>query len=191
MDENLIWTPENSRTVLETRVFNVEERVCLTPDGMRRGTYLSLTAPDCAIVVPVLRDAGGERFVMVRQWRHGIQRMSCEFPGGVIDPGETPEKAARRELAEETGYTAGHLVSLGALSANPAIMGNTAHFFTALELTATGTRHLDRDEFLEVAIHDRSEVISRFGVDPDWTHALMAAALNLYLRWSEKGEFFF
>jgi 8-oxo-dGTP pyrophosphatase MutT (NUDIX family) len=183
MDADLIWKSESKRTVLETRVLNVEERVSASPDGSRKGTYVALAAPDCAIVVPVLQDdEGRERFVMVRQWRHGIQRLSTEFPGGVIDPGESPEEAARRELAEETGYTAGRLVSLGRLGTNPAIMGNTAHFFAAFDLADTGKRHLDKDEYVDVVIHGREEVIARMGTEPDWTHALMAAALALYLR---------
>src|SRR4029079_1285503 len=75
-----------------------------------------LHAPDWVNVVPLLPD---NRLVMVRQWRFGVAAPTLELPGGVVDPGETAERAARRELREETGYDARTVRALGAVSPNP------------------------------------------------------------------------
>jgi 8-oxo-dGTP pyrophosphatase MutT (NUDIX family) len=174
-NDNLIWTTEGEKTVLKTRIFNVEEHICRSPGG-KTGAYYMLASPDFAIIIPVLDK---ERFLMVKQWRHGFKSLSLEFPGGIIDRGEAPEVGARRELREETGYDAGRLVKLGALSANPAIMGNTAHFFAAYDLTPLGHRDLDSDEYLEVVEKNRSEVYAAFGNGGEYHHALMVAALGL------------
>jgi 8-oxo-dGTP pyrophosphatase MutT (NUDIX family) len=162
---------------MTSRIFNVEEHLCCSPAG-KTGKYYALTAEDFAIVVPVLDT---EHFVMVRQWRHGAKRLSTEFPGGVIEHGEDPAAGARRELREETGYEAGRLVKLGTLTANPAIMGNTAHFFAAYDLSPPGERHPDPDEFLEVVVRPRAEVAAGFGTDGEYHHALMLAALALFI----------
>jgi 8-oxo-dGTP pyrophosphatase MutT (NUDIX family) len=79
-------------------------------------------------VVPVT--ATGE-IVMVRQYRHGLRDVTLEIPGGMIDPGETPEQAAARELLEETGYRAARLAALGSVSPNPALFGNRLFAFAA------------------------------------------------------------
>ena len=63
--------------------------------------------PEAAAVVPFLDSS---RILMVRQWRYAIQRETLEIPAGKVDPGETMEQCARRELREETGYVAEHFL---------------------------------------------------------------------------------
>ena len=66
---------------------------------------------------------------MVRQYRHGANRITLETPGGLVDPGETPAEAAAREMLEETGYQAREIISLGGINPNPAIFSNRLHAF--------------------------------------------------------------
>ena len=180
MNIPLIWKEENRKTVYTCPVFSVTERTCRSPsDKIKKYTVLDTT--DWAIVIPVLETEGGRKFVMVRQWRHGERGLSLEFPGGVFNKGEESVQAALRELKEETGYIAEKISKLGEFNPNPAIMSNHVHFFLAENLKSTGNQDLDEDEYVNVEIMPYDEVIKGMG-KPPFIHALMAAALALYLQ---------
>jgi ADP-ribose pyrophosphatase len=87
-----------------------------------------LERPDAAIVFPVTGD--GE-VVLVRQYRPPLERMELGLPAGLIEEGEVPQAAARRELAEETGYGGGGWEPLGALASSPSLKNNWAYLFLA------------------------------------------------------------
>src|SRR5512147_313760 len=70
--------------------------------------------------------------VLVRQYRHGVNQVLLEFPGGVVEDEEDPKTGARRELLEETGYTASQWIEIGKIDPNPALQTNTLHCYLAL-----------------------------------------------------------
>jgi 8-oxo-dGTP pyrophosphatase MutT (NUDIX family) len=140
-----------------------------------------MDCPDWAIIVPVVDDSQGKKFVMVRQWRHGSREISLEFPGGVFEPGEDATEAAARELREETAYKAGKMRKMGECSPNPAIMSNRVHFFLAEDLYNTGKQNLDEDEYVEVELVNIRDVFRGLG-RPPFIHALMGTAFALYLQ---------
>ena len=74
--------------------------------------YYSLRLPDYAAVVALTDE---KRILIVRQYRPAVERDTLELPSGIIDPGETAEETARRELLEETGYAAAHTEVMGYL----------------------------------------------------------------------------
>jgi 8-oxo-dGTP pyrophosphatase MutT (NUDIX family) len=81
-----------------------------------------------------------------------------EVPGGVIDPGEEPLKAAMRELKEETGYEADNVRPIGRVSPNPAIQGNWSYSFLAEGCQLAGHRDLDPFEDIEVKLFSMEEI---------------------------------
>ncbi|GHU47255.1 DNA mismatch repair protein MutT [Spirochaetia bacterium] len=166
--------------MFETPVFSVGERKCRGPDNSFK-TFTVLDASDWAIVIPVIKTDKGNCFVMVRQWRHGETSLSLEFPGGVFESGEDALSAAKRELAEETAFTPGKILKLAVCNPNPALMSNHVHFFLAEDLAPLKAQDLDEDEFVAVEIIPMDEVIANMG-NPPYIHALMSAALGLYLR---------
>ncbi len=179
--EDLTWTPIGSDTIFSTRVFDVHELKSRSPEQETK-TFYALHANDWVIVVPVLENSIGEKsFLMVRQWRHGAKRICVEFPGGVIDDGEKPEDAARRELLEETGRTAKRMVHAATLSPNPAIMENAVHVFFAEELANTNSLDLDDDEYVTSEAIRVNDVIAQMG-HGEYKHALMASALMLWIQ---------
>ncbi|GHU13290.1 DNA mismatch repair protein MutT [Spirochaetia bacterium] len=176
---HLIWKEEKRTEQFRSRVFSVRDTECLSPEG-KTGHFTVIDAPDWVIVVPVIETKEGRRFVMVRQWRHGSREISVEFPGGVIEAGESDRDGAVRELEEETAYRAGKLVKLGDMAPNPAIMSNRVHYYLAEELKPLASQNLDDDEFVDVELVDTGEVLRCMG-KPPYIHALTAAALALYL----------
>ncbi len=178
-DKELEWKEVSKKTVYKTPVFTVTERHSIGPSGYE-GDYIVNEAVDWVIVIPVV----GDSFLMVRQWRHGEQRLSTEFPGGVLESGEEAAKGAARELAEETGAVNAKLIHLGTLNPNPALFANHVHVFAAKDIEFSGKQQLDSDEFVNTMLVKQDEVKKQMAKGP-YFHALMAAALCLYQNYEE------
>lgn len=92
----------------------------------------------------------GERLAMVRQWRHATGQMLLELPAGTLEPDESPEQTARRELAEEAGLAAGTWVRGPRFYTAPGFCDELMHLFLATDL-AEAHAEGDEDEDLEPA----------------------------------------
>jgi ADP-ribose pyrophosphatase len=108
---------------------------------------------DFSIIVPVLEK---NRLVFVWNYRPAIQAWELELPAGLIDDGEAPETGARRELKEETGYSAETLKSLGWVYTTPGISAQRAHVFVARGLKK-GKIHREPYEYMRVRIFQISK----------------------------------
>jgi ADP-ribose pyrophosphatase len=104
---------------------------------------------DCVVILPI--DSQGN-ILLVRQLRHAVGKELLELPAGSIDPGETPEEAATRELREETGYKPGKLEKLGGFYAAPGYCTELLHFFRASQLEKSPLTAEDTDEIEVVPI---------------------------------------
>ena len=127
------------------------------PDGRTIPEYYVLEYPDWVNVIAVTKDG---KFVMERQYRHAAGCTCFELPCGVMEEGETPLEAAKRELQEETGYGNGTWQELMVLSANPSTMTNLTHCFLATDVEIVSEQHLDSTEELTVHLLSREEVLS-------------------------------
>lgn len=122
---------------------------CELPDGQVIEGFV-LEYRDWATVVALTPD---RQVVMERQYRHGIQQVLLELPGGVIDPEDaSPLEAARRELLEETGYTSDKFIQVGKVCPNPANQVNSIYYYLALDACQTAPQHLDGTEEIEVEL---------------------------------------
>jgi ADP-ribose pyrophosphatase len=101
--------------------------------------------PGAVAILPLV-DAG--HVCLLRNQRPVIEDTIWEIPAGTLEPNEPPDDAARRELAEETGYRAGQLRKLGVIIPSPGVLNERIHLYLATDLTA-GPQELERDEVLE------------------------------------------
>ena len=121
--------------VLKTsEVFSAEPWLALSvqqvrvPDGRVIDDYYQLALPDFIVV---FAETSAGQVIMIRQYKHGARRTSLTLPGGLVEKGEDPEEAAKRELLEETGYQAESWQSLGSYVVNGNLGCGKGHFFMA------------------------------------------------------------
>jgi 8-oxo-dGTP pyrophosphatase MutT (NUDIX family) len=138
------WRVVRSRTLVKDRWIDLRADDCLTPAGRDISPFYVLSYPDWVHVVAVTPD---ERLVLVRQYRHGVGEMVLELPGGMMDAtDDLPEQAARRELAEESGYRSDDWQLISSLYPNPASQTNRLHAFLARDAVADVAPALDAGE---------------------------------------------
>lgn len=148
------------------------------PNGQEIREYWVSEYPPWVNVVAVTQD---QRLVLIRQYRHGLGAVHFELPAGVVDP-EDPslEVAARRELAEETGYGGGRWTPLCTLSANPALQTNLSYSFLAEGVEPLAEARPESTEDLRVHLVTYDEARALLVTD-EMVQALHMAPLAKYL----------
>ena len=130
------------------RVFNVDLDTVRFPDGST-GALEMVRHPGASAVLPFLDDGADPLVLLIRQFRHAADGWIWEIPAGRLDPGESPEDCARRELREETGYSAGEYRPLTTIFTTPGFTDERIHLFSAHGL-APGQHAREHDEFVEL-----------------------------------------
>lgn len=146
-DSHLIERKQDSQELFKGRFLHAWRDTVKLPDG-GTATREYVVHPGAVVIVPLLDDG---RVLLERQFRYPVQRVMVEFPAGKLDvPGEDRLACAKRELLEETGYTAREWAHAGEL--HPVISYSTEviDIWFARGLTDGGQRSLDDGEFLEV-----------------------------------------
>mgnify|MGYP006424018107 CR=1 FL=1 len=139
-------TTINSKTTLhEGRIFRLERENVMLENGVV--TELDVIRhPGAAAIVPFSRQ---NTLLLIKQYRHAAGGFIWEIPAGTRDPGESALACAKRELIEETGFSARDWVELGEITPLPAYSDERIHIFGATDLTPS-KQNLDEDEILDV-----------------------------------------
>ncbi len=170
------WKHEKTQTRGDYKIFTVRQDTCTSPRTGNKHDFYVLDTFDWSTVIPVTPEG---HIIFIQQWRPGTDAIELELPGGVIDAGESPEKAAVRELREETGYVSKAMVKLGTIAPNPAILSNRCHFFLASEVIPTGQRELDSAEDIDIVSIDPKEIPDLIAKET-LRHGIIVAALYYY-----------
>jgi 8-oxo-dGTP pyrophosphatase MutT (NUDIX family) len=166
------WPVVSSRIERIFRIFNLRMDRARSPLTGKEHDFIVMESAPWVNVIPVTQ---AEEVVLIQQYRHGIRAMTMEIPGGLVEAGETPRAAAKRELLEETGYQGEVWTDLGYVHPNPAIQDNRCHTFLVLGVTQMGPQALDEKEDIEVILRPIAD-IPRLIREGQITHSLVVAA---------------
>lgn len=176
------WKTLESEYLIRRPWLTARRDKLLMPNGHIHPEYYVLEYPTWVNVIAIDREG---RFVMVEQYRHGLDEIFTELVAGVAEEGEAPLEAAKRELAEETGYTGGQWTLNTVISANPGSQNNLSYCFIARDVEPGEARHLDDTEDVDVKLLSRQEVLELLTSDT-MKQALMAATLWKFFYNEEK-----
>ena len=175
-DDDMKWTVENSEYLFRRPWPTVRRDTVRLPNGTVHPEYYVLEYPTWINVIAITDDG---KFVMVKQYRHGLGVVETELCAGVAEEGESPLEAAKRELLEETGFGGGEWELNMVLCANPGSQNNLSYSFIARGVVRMAQQHLDETEDIKVEILTEDEVRELLASDR-MKQALMAAPLWKY-----------
>jgi len=149
------WKTLKSQKKADFPLFKVFEDVVKLPNGLKLDYYWVEKIP-VVVVIPIISD----KIVMVKQYRYAIKLDSLELPAGHMKKNETPEECAKRELKEETGFTAGKIKKLLDYHPSTEYSNQLYHIFISGDLKE-GKSDREKYELMEVELLDVESVIEK------------------------------
>ncbi|MCR5209187.1 MAG: NUDIX hydrolase [Lachnospiraceae bacterium] len=177
---HLVWEPVKEEHLINDEWIDFRVSSWRFPNGKIFEPYYSYSRKDYVVIVAT--DEAG-RYICVRQFRQGIREITTEFTAGGIEKGEDPIAAAKRELAEETGYVSDDWELLTKIPSNATMADNHAYIITAGGCRKEKERHLDPMEFIDVELIEAQDLKALID-DGDFKQAVHIAA---YYIASDKG----
>jgi ADP-ribose pyrophosphatase len=170
------WKTISSEVALTAKIFRYVKLKSESPSTGKIGDFDLIQCLNWVNVIAITKD---QQIVLIKQYRHGTDKVTVEIPGGAVNHGEDPRLAAERELREETGYTSKKWSHLGKVDANPAFMSNQCDTYLALEAELTHDQEFDPFEEIEVYLKPKSEIKSLVA-SGEITHSIVIAALYFF-----------
>lgn len=175
------WLTKSIEHINDYKIFKTKKVIRESQLNKSSGDFYSIEAPNWITVVPIVQVDGRDNFLLVRQYRHGSDSITLEFPAGMVDPGEDILETAKRELLEETGYRSHSIERVATVNPNPAFMTNNTSTFIARDLTKVAEQSLDHHEEIDIITMDIDEFDKLVGGDLV-NSAITIQAYFFYLR---------
>lgn len=158
MRRKLEWKTKKSEIAFDGSPYIVvEKQTVQRHDGKMIYPWYKIMDSNFVVIVPITKT---NEVILVSQYRHGAGKISLELPAGKIIKGETLNSTARRELLEETGYTAKAFTQIGKrVYEDPALKSNYFEVYLAKYAEKTGEQMLDETEEINVVRKSFHETI--------------------------------
>ncbi|MAO66715.1 MAG: NUDIX domain-containing protein [Balneola sp.] len=173
------WITTNEELKYTTNIFKLLSRNMKLKSEDKEAEFSIIDAPEWMNVIPLTPE---NEVVLVEQYRYGIEKPTLELPGGMVDPGETHDQTARRELLEETGFTGDDWHYLGKVSSNPAFLTNFTHLHVVKNCHKVQEQELDGNERINVHVLPLDEFLEMVH-NGAVHHSLVVAAVAKFLLW--------
>lgn len=147
----------SSRTVYAGRLIELGLVEVLDPDGQAHRREV-VRHPGAVAIVPLLEEGGRGKVILVKQYRPAVGRELWEVPAGTLEPGESPQECAARELQEEVGYRAREWRRLAEFYTTPGFCDEKMTLFLAQGLEPVAEKRREEDKFIRVAQFELGEI---------------------------------
>ena len=192
-NNNLSWKLIKEEHIKQDKWIDFRQNIYELPDGAQIGPVYNFSKHSFSLVVATDKDG---RYICVKQYRHGIDEITTEFPAGAIEYKEKSDvpyityyniiateeeafEAAKRELQEETGYVSDNWKHLMTLPANATLSNSRVHIYCATDCRKVSAQELDETEFLYVKLLDEKELLRRMN-GGDFKQSLHILAYYLF-----------
>ena len=180
--EGILWQSKNIKSLGKYKIFEIFEEKVINPRNNKELNFYYLNLADWTVIIPITQD---NKVVMVKQYRVGAKKYFYEFPGGLIDKGETSLQAAKRELLEETGYYSDKLQLLTTVYPLPAFQTSKCYVYVAKEAKFIKEVSLDDGEDIETIVFPLEKVKNMI-FNNKIDNAIMMLAFLAYMNIMEK-----
>lgn len=152
------WTTESSRILVNDQWLTLRADTCRRGDGVLIDPYYVIERPEWTSMLALTPQGD---VITVREYRHGAGLSMPALPSGSVEVEDAdPATGAVRELLEETGFRAGHVIALGSAFANWANQTNRVHYFLATDCVRVANQTLDESEEIEVRLFPLADVLA-------------------------------
>ncbi len=149
------WETLSTEYITRHKYFTFRKDVCRMQNGTLVDPYYVVELPPTATALALTEDG---RAILVKQYRHPVEEVLYETPGGFIDEGEDIITGIQRELLEETGYSFSQVEHLGKMAANPALLTNFTDLFLATGGKKVAGQNLDYNEEIDIVLVSMDEL---------------------------------
>jgi ADP-ribose pyrophosphatase len=168
------WHVLQRQTIKADRFEVVVERVQLPNQSEAPFSYVKMKQGVC--VIPILEN---DQVICIKQYRHIFEKWEYELPAGGIEEGDIPIETAKKELLEETGYTAAQWMDLGYIYGSVGSTDEVIHLFAAKGLNKY-QQELEESEEIEIEIIDLEE-LKKWIAEGEFRHSAGIAAVARYV----------
>ncbi len=171
------WKTVKVVNSIDLKIFTANLVQRINPKTQKPSDFVVLNSRNWVNIIPITSE---NNIVMIKQYRQGIDEITLEIPGGLVDSNEEPATAAMRECIEETGfYSSEPIVYLGKVHPNPAFLNNTCFTFLWKNVEKKFQTKFDPNEDIEIAMFNEKE-IKNLILSGKITHSIVLNAFFFY-----------